>query len=165
MKICTNCGVVTAESAIQCPACTAVVFDIEATREVATPAGLLSWEFTFRYVAILFGGTFAIGFITSAVAHSIIAAGGDRFYAIGFIGAQSVLIPVAVFACFLWLASDTDRPFVRATSVFVWTAGVSVIVNVLIAKQNLDVFLSGTAVTFLAAVAGAFGGYRVGKRT
>lgn len=120
---------------------------------------LLSWEFTFKYVVILFGITAAIGFVASGIATYIIATGGASSYASIFLSAQNILVPITIFICFIWLAGSTDRPIVRSVSVFLWTIGISFIVNVLIGGQPRSVFWSSTGVVFAIALVGtAFGG-------
>ena len=161
MKICAQCQTVSPDGALQCPACTSVLFEESPavppdSAESPSESGMFSWSFTFKWVLLFLGTTVLIEVIFGAIG-LYVGRGGERALANGIVMSQNFLIPLTALLCFLRLSSTTARPVARAFSVYLWSLGISLLLAVL----SRGVFLSTVGwivIGLVCAVVGTVGG-------
>ncbi len=160
MKICAQCQSASPDSALQCPACASVLFEeppaVEEGSARETELRVLSWDFTFKWVVLFLGGTVLIEVIIGVIAFYV-ARGGSATIASGIAMSQNFFISIAAILCFVRLSSTTSRPFARASSVYLWSFGISVLLVVLFRGAFLSTF-GWVLIGLVCAVLGTVGG-------
>lgn len=119
---------------------------------------VLSWRFTFKWVAAFLGTTVFITLPTSHAAHYLMSSSEERRF-VGFAVLQmsSLLVPIAAILCFAILSRATGRPFVRAGSVYLWSFTISAALSILSENLFHSVF-RWVVFTLPSAVVGAIAG-------
>lgn len=161
MKICAQCQLVSPDGVMQCPGCASILFEdspFSENPELASPSepGMLSWDFTFKWVFVVVGATFLVETILTGVAY-LFARSGVKDIARGVAMSQNVFVPLMMLFCFIWLSSTTRRSFARACSVYLWSLMISIVLTAVSRGALLSTF-GWLLIGFAPAIVGAAGG-------